>query len=166
MIFETQFGIGQRQFGLLWGLMAFTYVAGAIISAKLTRRFDARPVMHVAILATIAGGWMIVATTLLNGLTLAGLLVPLAILMTAAGTVTPVALAGAVNCHPEIAGTASGLSSAIGIVIGGMFTVFSGYLYQGEFMPVAWLIATAATLSALFWVWVSLLRSPHPSEKA
>ena len=68
------------------------------------------------------------------------------------------ALAGAVNAHPEIAGTASGLSSAIGIVVGGTFTVVSGYLYDGAFMPVAWLIAGAASLSSLSWVWVCLHR--------
>jgi DHA1 family bicyclomycin/chloramphenicol resistance-like MFS transporter len=163
VVFETGFGIGQREFGMIWGLMAFTYVAGAIISAKLTRRFHPRPVMHVAIAATIIGGWLIVLSVLALGLTLPGLLVPLALLMTAAGTVTPVALAGAVNSHPEIAGTASGMSSAIGIVVGGAFTVVSGYLYEGDFMPVAYLIATAATLSALFWMWVSRRASQRAS---
>jgi DHA1 family bicyclomycin/chloramphenicol resistance-like MFS transporter len=158
VVFETHFGIGQGDFGLLWGSMAFTYVAGAIISARLTRRLDPRPVMHVAILATLLGGWGILFGVWLQGLTLPGLLIPLALLMTAAGTVTPVALAGAVNAHPDIAGTASGLSSAIGIVVGGAFTVVSGYLYDGVFMPVAWLIAVAASLSSLSWVWVCLHR--------
>jgi DHA1 family bicyclomycin/chloramphenicol resistance-like MFS transporter len=67
VVFETHFGIGQGDFGLLWGLMAFTYVAGAIISARLIRRFDPRPIMHVAILATLAGGWGIVADVWLPG---------------------------------------------------------------------------------------------------
>ena len=158
VVFETHFGIGQGDFGLLWGSMAFTYVAGAIISARLTRRLDPRPVMHVAILATLLGGWGILFGVWLQGLTVPGLLIPLALLMTAAGTVTPVALAGAVNAHPDIAGTASGLSSAIGIVVGGAFTVVSGYLYDGEFAPVAWLIAIAASLSSLSWFWVCLRR--------
>lgn len=160
VVFEKHFGMGQRTFGLIWGLMAFTYVAGAVLSARLIRRYDAKPVMNFAILATILGGWSIAAITLVSGLSLPGLLIPLAFLMAAAGTVTPVALAGAVNSHPEIAGTASGLSSAIGIVVGGLFTVVSGYLYRGEFMPVAGLIAGAATLSALCWLWVSQKAPP------
>lgn len=161
VIFENHLGIGQREFGIIWGLMAFTYVGGAVLSARLTRRYPIPLVMHFAVAATLFGGWLIVAVYLLSGLSVPGLLVPLALLMAAAGTVTPVALAGAVNAHFEIAGTASGLSSAIGIVIGGMFTVISGYVYEGSFLPIAVLVAVAATLSALCWLWVC--RQPNPA---
>ena len=71
--------------------------------------------------------------------------------MVAAGGILPGALTGAVNVHPEIAGTASGLSSAVGVVVGGMFTVIAGFIYDGEFLPIAFLVAVSATLTAVVW---------------
>ncbi len=159
VVFQNQFGIGQKQFGLIWGLMAFTYVAGAIISAKMIRRYGQRPVMHLAIGATLVAGWLIAWNSTSGGPSLFGLLMPLAVMMAAAGTITPVALAGAVNAHPEIAGTASGLSSALGIVVGGSFTVLSGYIYADSFLPVALLIAFSVTMATAIWTGVSRLDS-------
>jgi len=72
--------------------------------------------------------------------------------MASAGVISPGALAGAVNAHPDMAGTSSGLSSAIGIVMGGLFTVMAGYLYQGDFMPASWLITLSTTLTAISWL--------------
>jgi hypothetical protein len=42
-----------------------------------------------------------------------------------------------------------------------MFTVISGYVYEGSFLPIAMLVAVAATLSALSWLWVC--RQPNPA---
>jgi hypothetical protein len=60
-----------------------------------------------------------------------------------------------------MAGTASGLSSALGIVIGGMFTVLGGMVYQGDYRPVAALIALSATLTALSWLLVRWATKRH-----
>ncbi|MEO8225256.1 MAG: hypothetical protein ABI661_10675, partial [Gammaproteobacteria bacterium] len=75
---------------------------------------------------------------------LAGLLLPLVLLMFAAGIQTPLSVAGAVNCRPDIAGTAAGLSSALGLVLSGSFSIVAGYLYTGDFLPVAALIAASS----------------------
>ena len=80
------------------------------------------------------------------------LLLPLSGLMVAAGGITPISLAGAVNAHPDMAGTSSGLSSALGIVLGGLFTVLAGFLYKGDFTPIVWLVALSTTLTALSWL--------------
>ena len=84
-------------------------------------------------------------------LTVVSVLAPLAILMSVSGAIIPGALAGAVNCHPEMAGTASGLSSAIGIAIAGLFTIAAGMLYRGDYLPVAWLITLACVLTGAAW---------------
>jgi len=65
--------------------------------------------------------------------------------------VSPNAIAGAVYEHPKIAGTSSGLSSALAIGIGGVFTVASGLIYNGDFGRIAWLVTLATTLTAAAW---------------
>jgi DHA1 family bicyclomycin/chloramphenicol resistance-like MFS transporter len=150
-VFRDDFGIGERDFGLIWGLMAVTYVAGAIFCGRIARRVGSRVMLHGAVAVTLVAGWTLALIAVFAGLSLPGLLLPLALLMAAAGGVSPGSLAGAVNAHPEMAGTSSGLSSALGIVLGGTFTIVAGFLYHGDFTPVAWLIALSATLTALGW---------------
>ncbi|MBT8445021.1 MAG: hypothetical protein KJO13_09740, partial [Gammaproteobacteria bacterium] len=64
------------------------------------------------------------------------------------GIVTPLSLAGAVSYRPLIAGTSSGLSSAIGLSLSGLFTIVTGLIYTGSFVPVAFLMAAVAVLTA------------------
>ena len=68
--------------------------------------------------------------------------------MTLAGIVTPGSLAGAVRYYPALAGTAAGLSSAVGLVLGGAFTIVSGSLYTGSIRPVVVLVCLACLAAA------------------
>lgn len=149
--FETAYSIDSKTFGFIWGSMAVAYVIGAAVSARMTPRIGAQPVMRIAIWLTVMTG---AALFLLSGVespTPFHVLMPVGFLMMFAGVVTPGALAGAVRFHPATAGTASGLSSAIGLVIGGGFTIVSGYLYSGEFSPIATLMFAACCLTAAGW---------------
>lgn len=158
-VFEQEFAIGAQVFGMVWGLLALAYVLGAVIGGRLTRHFDSIPVMRIAILINLLTGWGLLLLTLAFGISLPGLLLPFAVLMAAAGGISPGALAGAVNSHPEMAGTSSGLSSAIGILVGCVFTVLTGYLYAGDFISVASMFAVASTLTSLSWVVVRRIRA-------
>ena len=162
-VFSTQLGIGEQRFGFLWGLMAITYVIGAIVSGRLYGRFAAQHIMDVAIMLVVLGGLLAFGLVWAGGVSLFTLLLPMGVLMLVAGSVTPGAMGGAVNLFPNMAGTASGLSSALGIVIGGCFTVFGGMVYRGDYLPVAALIATSAGLTALSWLLVRATQHRHPA---
>jgi DHA1 family bicyclomycin/chloramphenicol resistance-like MFS transporter len=129
-VFEIYLGLGQREFGLIWGFMAFSYVMG------------------IGVVLTMGAGWALLLLVTGPGISLLPLVVILATLTGASGLVIPVAMAGAVSYRPEIAGTSSGLSSAMGLVLSGAFTIVSGFLFTGSFTPIAALIAAAATLTA------------------
>lgn len=158
VVFERQLGIGEAEFGLWWGGMAITYVIGAMVSGRLFRSLDFERVMDGSVALVLLGGVLAPVLVLQQGVTMPSLLVPLGIIMVAAGTTTPGALAGAVNLFPKLAGTASGLSSSVGIVLGGLFTIVGGTLYDGDYLPVAWLIALSAGLTAASWMLVRLAR--------
>ena len=153
-VFKTQLGIGELRFGFIWGLMAISYVISALIAGKLYGRFPAYRIMDAGIMLLLLGGALAYGLVWASGVTLFTLLLPMGIVMLVAGAAIPGAMAGAVNQFPHMAGTASGLSSALGIVVGGCFTVFGGMIYRGDYLPVAALIATSATLTALSWVLV------------
>ncbi len=155
-VFEQQLGIGEAEFGLWWGGMAVTYVIGAMVSGRLFRVLDLARVMDGSVLLVLGGGLLAPFLVWRFGVSMATVLVPLGCIMVAAGTTTPGALAGAVNLFPQMAGTASGLSSSVGIVVGGVFTVLGGLVYEGDYLPVTGLIAASALLTALSWVAVRL----------
>lgn len=166
LVFEEHLAISEAEFGLWWGLMAITYVVGAMVSGRLFRVLDLVRVMDASVLLVLLGGLLAPLLVLRMGVTMPSLLIPLGIIMVAAGTTTPGALAGAVNLYPRLAGTASGLSSSVGIVVGGLFTVFGGLLYRGDYLPVAGLIAGSAVLTALSWTLVRLTRPRTALEGA
>lgn len=150
--FLTNFGMDAKSFGMLWGLLAMAYVGGATLGAKLTPRIGTHQVMRLSIWSTLGAGILMFGVANVESLTPVLLLLPMVILMVFAGSGTPGAQAGAVAPHPTMAGTASGLSNAVGLVVGGSFTVISGALYNGEFRPIGMLIFTATLAAAMSWM--------------
>lgn len=149
--FESAYGMDSRAFGLVWGAMAVVYVIGATVGARLTAAIGTDRTMAFGIWINVAAGLLLLLVGSGSEPAAWALLTPLALLMALAGITTPGALAGAVSHHPTMAGTASGLSSAIGLVLGGSFTVVSGSLYAGNITPVVQLIGFACVAAAASW---------------
>ncbi len=164
-VFATQFGLQAESFGLLWGALTVTYVVGAIVGGRATNRFGSWRVLTAGIVATFFVGWLLPLVNILTDTSLAGILIPLGMLMCASGAVSPNAIAGAVYQHPRIAGTSSGLSSALAITVGGLFTVASGLIYNGDFGRIALLVAGATTLTAASWFMVNAARKQTVTKK-
>lgn len=153
VVFSDQLGIGAARFGTIWGAMGLVYVAGAAGGTRLTGRLGIRRVLGFSTGLIVLSGVSLLAATALYGVTLAGLLAPLTLLMLAAGIQTPLSVAGAVNCRPDIAGTAAGLSSSMALVLSGSFSILSGYVYAGDFLPVAALIALSSAMTVVtYWM--------------
>jgi len=150
-VFEAHLGLGPTAFGLVWAAMGFVYVLSAASTGRLTARFGTRRLLlYAGILATLAGTALALATG--GGtVTAARLLLPLLVLNVSAGIQSPLSIAGAVNCRPDIAGTASGLSSSLALGASGAFSIAAGTLYAGEFTPVALLIAFSAAMTLVTW---------------
>lgn len=146
VVFADHLAVNEATFGAIWGAMGLTYVAGAWIGARLTTQLGSRRLLLVSTSMILGAGAGLLTGTLIWGVTMSGLLVPLTLLMFAAGVQTPLSVAGAVNHRQDMAGTAAGLSSSLALVLSGSFSIAAGYLYTGDFLPVAALIATSAAL--------------------
>ena len=70
-------------------------------------------------------------------------LLPIALILTCGGIANPLALAGAVNHFPKIAGSAAGLSSALAMVVSAVFAALGGALYDGTALPMTLSVALA-----------------------
>jgi len=147
--FANQYGIGSSSFGTLWGILAVTYIIGASLGARTTRLIGSHRVVSTAVLIGLVAGSTLPLFSLSTEPSLVQLLLPMGALMMVSGATTPGAMAGAISAHPEIAGTASGLSSALGLLVGGGFTVIAGLIYRGAFFPVALLMFAACIATAL-----------------
>jgi len=146
VVFADHLGVNEAAFGAIWGAMGLTYVAGAGLGARLTTRLGSRRLLPLSTAMILVAGAGLLTGTLVWGVTMSGLLVPLTLLMFAAGVQTPLSVAGAVNHRQDIAGTAAGLSSSLALVLSGSFSIAAGYLYTGDFLPVAALIAASAAM--------------------
>jgi DHA1 family bicyclomycin/chloramphenicol resistance-like MFS transporter len=165
-LFASQFQIQSGTFGIIWGLMAIAYVVGATVGAKLTPRIGTIRVMHTSIAVSVIGGILVVLGANVGELSPTKVLLPLSILMMMAGSTTPGAMAGAVSRHAGIAGTASGLSSAIGLVVGGSFSIIAGSVYDGRYQPIAFIMLLAVIGTAVSWLLASRKTgySPRPAS--
>jgi hypothetical protein len=102
--------------------------------------------------------WFLVFISLLSpiaialwGLSLLSLLAPLSCMMFISGLLTPTVMLGAVNVNPEYSGTAAGLSSAIGMGTGAMFTVVGGRAYEWSPLALVMVISISGMGVGLSW---------------
>jgi len=161
--FYDSYDMSAEVFGLVWGLMAIAYVIGATLGARLTRRIGSARVVGASVLLSVLTGIALLLLTSEEPVPILAILLPLALLMVFSGTTTPGAMAGAIRHHPNMAGTASGLSSAAGLVISGSFTVVAGIAYRGSFEPIAVLVALACALAAAGWLLAVSGTEPRPT---
>lgn len=147
-VFAHDLGRDSTYFGITWGSLAIAYVSGAMICGKLTMSFGQRRLLRFGLTTLLIGGWLLLALIAVFGVTFWTLIAPLLILSLANGIVTPLSLAGAISYRPMIAGSSSGLSSAIGLSLSGVFTLIAGAVYVDSFWPVAVIMTGLATLAA------------------
>lgn len=159
VLFASEFQYSPAEFGLLWGVLSICYVIGAAAGGRLTPVLGTQRVMNISIALNLATGLIILITGTMGELTVLKIIAPLGFLMIFAGATTPGALTGAVASHPTIAGTASGLSSAIGLVIGGSFSVLTGTVYDGQYSAVAIIILLTCCATGLSWL-LATVRPP------
>ena len=140
-IFIKQLGLQNDVFIIYWLSIIIVYLLGTLLNTLLLKKTSADTVMNFACTGLLVSGVLTVLALLLHTPTS---LLPLWLLMFAmffTGMATPLALNGAISANPEIAGLGSGLSSAVGMSLGGIFSIFSGLWYDLSMIPMLGLIA-------------------------
>ncbi len=146
-IFERELALGPESFGLIWGVLSITYIGGAALGGLMIRRLGIGRTLRQGIIVACVVAVLLPVLIAIQGVTLWTLLLPLGILMACNGIIGPQGLAGAVSDQPALAGTAAGLSSSIGLLLGAGFAMLAGLLYGGQALVTILLMSLATLLT-------------------
>ena len=124
------------------------------MGGNLSSKYGLMKVLLAGVVLNVMAGLLFYLLVKALNVTLVSVIAPLVILFFAHGFIVPMALAKAVSARPEIAGSSSGLSSALGLVIGGMFSVLSGLVFDGRLLPIALIVAVSTMLCGMSYLLV------------
>ncbi|MDG2297533.1 MAG: hypothetical protein P8L75_05020, partial [Gammaproteobacteria bacterium] len=130
-------------FGLIWSGMTVLYTISSLYGGNLSTRIGLMNVMRRGIILNLLAGVLIYSLARFLGTNLLSILIPLTFMFLAHGLIVSTALTKAVSNRPEIAGSSSGLSSSMGLMIGGLFSILSGVVYTGYFLPITLIISVS-----------------------
>lgn len=132
LVVSATFGMGPAELGMYMGTITLGFIIGSGISSRVSRHFKLSTTMIAGrLLAAIGLG--IPALVILGGY----ISIPLffgAMILSGMGNglTTPNANVGAMSVRPHIAGSASGLSSALVVFVGAFATTLTGTLVNEE----------------------------------
>ena len=153
-VFYNDLGIGSAGFGFIWSCLTILYTISAFMGGNLSSKYGLMKVLLAGVVLNVMAGLVFYFLVKALNVTLISVIAPLIILFFAHGFIVPMALAKAVSARPEIAGSSSGLSSALGLVIGGMFSVLSGLVFDGRLLPIALIVAVSTMLCGMSYLLV------------
>ena len=120
------YGLSPSQIGLLLGFIPLGFVPGNIIVGKIVDRFSTRPLLIFGSILLISGPLIAILTTNLYTHPLAFFL-PMLIMGFGTGIIWPVANTAIIQAVPSLAGSASGISSALMVITSALSSGFLGW---------------------------------------
>ncbi len=126
-VLQTGFGLDERTFGIVFGLNAAALTVCSQLNPTLIRHFGPAHVLTGAVLVSVAAAVALLVAGLAGG-PLASVLVPLVVLLGAAGLAMPNTPALALTRHGEAAGTASALLGFLQFGVGALVAPLVGVL--------------------------------------
>ena len=157
-LFGRLFGMTAASFGTLWAGLALAYLCGAALAGTLASRFGSQRIIRAGLALNVCAAAAFVLAALLQAPRLDLFMAALIGQMGANGLISPLALSGSVSERPDLAGVASGLSSAVAMLVSMLSAALTGVIYDATAIPVAILIASCALLAAF--VSRTAVRSP------
>jgi DHA1 family bicyclomycin/chloramphenicol resistance-like MFS transporter len=148
-LFERLYGMKPATFGTLWASLAVAYIVGAALAGNLARRMGSARVLRLGMRIYAVSTLLMIATAFWPSPPLAGFLVALTLMLLSLSILSPLSLAGAVSDHPQLAGIASGLSSAVAMLISTLCAGLIGLLYTGSAAESALLMLGCTVCAAL-----------------
>lgn len=136
-VFSKNLGIESTGFGLIWSSLTILYASASFYAGSLTARIGLMRVLNLGVSLNLIAGFFFALLIYFTGTNIYSIILPLSLMFFAHGFIVSMSMAKAVSDFPNIAGASSGLSSSLGLVTGGLFSILSGSIYSGEFFPIA-----------------------------
>ncbi|QNN51954.1 Bcr/CflA family multidrug efflux MFS transporter [Nocardioides mesophilus] len=153
-VLQDGYGLDERSFGLVFGLNSLALTVLSQLNPTLIGRFGTANVLTFAIFMSLAAALGVVVTGASGAGGLVGVLVPLGLVLGAAGLAMPNTPALALTRHGESAGTASALLGSVQFGIGAMVAPLVGLFGGTSAVPMGATMAGVTGLAALLMVLV------------
>ncbi len=148
-ILQGMYGLTPQQFGLAFSSTAVGLIIATQLNPLLLKRWTPVQILSAAVVIALAGGLVLLATSITGFGGLAGFMAPLWIMVGALGLSFPNAPAAALSRHGEAAGTAAAMLGASQFVMGGLVAPLVGALDNGTPVPMAAIMVTALALAGM-----------------
>jgi MFS transporter, DHA1 family, multidrug resistance protein len=146
-VLQDGYGLSELAFGLVFGLNAAGLTIASQLNPLLIRRFGVLNVLSGAMIAGVLSASALVVAGLTGVGGLAGVLVPLALVVASAGLSLPNTPALALTRHGEAAGTAAAMLGAVQFGVGALVAPIVGMFGSTTAAPMG-LVMVVVTLSA------------------
>jgi MFS transporter, DHA1 family, multidrug resistance protein len=140
-VFIDVYDVPTTRFGLVFTAMAGAFTVASAIVGRLGGRMRHDTIYRAAASVAAASAAVALALALAGWTNVFGLVGAMAVLSFAMGFMVPLAFAGAMAPHPEMAGTASTLIGFIQSVFSAAMGALVGLLFDGTGVPMFALIA-------------------------
>jgi len=169
-VFQDQYGLSEQQFGIVFGAGAAGLITATQLNVRLLRRWSPSQIL----LSALASGAVASLFLLLFAATgfggLAGVLIPLWLVLAAAGLTFPNAPALALSRHGETAGTAAALLGAVQFGVGALAAPLVGILGVGAtamaLVVAGGMVAAILVLVLVVRPWQLPVEDPDPALTA
>lgn len=149
MYFMDHLFTGPARFGMYMGSMALAYICGSLIGGRVIRTYGSERTLQLGLCGTFTSAWLIVLSLWTLPVSALSIISPFLFLFACTGLVNPPSMAGAVEYHPERAGTASGVSNSMSMTLGALATVIAARMYDGNILSLYLPVVLTTTLSVL-----------------
>ena len=148
-VLQEGFGLDERTFGLVFGANALALTVVSQVNPLLLRRFGQVDVLTAGILISAAAAGSLVVTGLTGLGGLAGVLVPLMVVLGSAGLAMPNTPSLALNRHGEAAGTASAMLGCVQFGVGAVVAPLVGAFGSTTAVPMGAVMLLVTGLAAV-----------------
>jgi DHA1 family bicyclomycin/chloramphenicol resistance-like MFS transporter len=156
-VFQDHYGMSEQQFGFVFGAGAVGLILATQLNVRLLQRWTPAQVLSAALISGTAFALVLLLFAATGFLGLAGVLVPLWLVLFTAGLAMPNAPALALSRHGESAGTAAALLGAVQFGVGALAAPLVGVLGTGAaamaFVIALGLVAATVVLALVVRPW-------------
>lgn len=145
-VLQGVFGLSPQQFSLVFAANSVAIFVAGLLNTALTGRVAPKALLWLGLGLGAVGGAGLLATALLGG-GLVAFLVPLFLVTTSVGVMTPNAATLAMARHAEAAGSASAVLGVTRFVVAGSMAPLVGAFGSGSTVPMVVVMAVSTVLA-------------------
>jgi len=143
-VYQDLYGASPVLFSLLFATNAIGMLTVSQLNHRLLGRFSPRQVLGTGLVIGSISGLAVLIVTLVGGLGIVALAIPLFILVASQGFIFPDSTALALSLHPEVAGSASAYFGTFRLGLGALATPLVGIGGAVSGLPMAIVIAVSS----------------------